>query len=55
MAIPFFVDQNGVPLVEDNLPKPSTIEDVDDYHWDMNQLTKLAQEQAKKQSTNVKE
>lgn len=55
MTTPFFVDEHGVPLIEDKVPKPSPIESVDDYKLNMNELARLAQEEAARQSTKIKE
>jgi len=46
----FFVDESGVPLTNDTLATPSR-EEVTDCAWDMHQLARLAEEQARRQST----
>lgn len=49
----FIVSSDGVPLVEDTLPRPP-IDSVDDYKLDMNELAKLAEEEARKASAHKK-
>jgi len=45
----FFVDQNGVPYIEDRLPAPTNEETT--YEIDMADVAKRAEEEARKAST----
>ena len=48
-----FISHEGRIWVEDKLPKPP-IEEVTSYEWDMEQLRKQAEEEARKASTKKK-